>query len=103
MTTQLKAAVIGAGAISKEHLAFLSQSPQATLVGVCDLSAAAAKYGAQRYGAQGAYTDYKKMLAEAKPDVVHVLTPPNTHKMIATDCLQAGAHVLCEKPITSTL
>jgi predicted dehydrogenase len=103
MKSKLKAAVIGAGAISKEHLTFLSTSKQAELVGVCDLSAAAAKYAAGRYEAKAAYTDYKTMLAEATPDVVHVLTPPNTHKMIATDCLQAGAHVLCEKPITPTL
>lgn len=103
MPTKLKAAVIGAGAISKEHLSFLSETPQAQLVGVCDLSAAAASYAAKRYGAKQAYTDYKEMLSNASPDVVHVLTPPNTHKMIATDCLQAGAHVLCEKPITPTL
>ena len=103
MESKLKAAVIGAGAISKEHLSFLSTSSRAELVGVCDLSAAAAKYATEHYGAKGAYTDYKKMLAEASPDVVHVLTPPNTHKMIATDCLQAGAHVLCEKPITPSL
>ena len=103
MQNRLKAAVIGAGAISKEHLSFLSKTTQAELVGVCDLSAAAADYAAQRYGAKGAYTDYKKMLSEAAPEVVHVLTPPNTHKMLATDCLQAGAHVLCEKPITPTL
>ncbi len=103
MSKKLKAAVIGAGAISKEHLSFLSKTNQAELVGVCDLSAAAAKYGAERYGAKAAYTDFKEMLAQAKPDVVHILTPPNTHKMLATECLKAGAHVLCEKPITPTL
>ena len=103
MANVLKAAVIGAGAISKEHLSFLSKTPQANLVGVCDLSPAAAKYAAKHYEAEGAYTNYQEMLAQASPDVVHVLTPPHTHKMIATDCLKAGAHVLCEKPITVTL
>jgi len=103
MANALKAAVIGAGAISKEHLSFLSKSPQADLVGVCDLSPAAAKYAAERYEAKEAYTDYQQMLAETSPDVVHVLTPPQTHKWLATDCLKAGAHVICEKPITPTL
>lgn len=103
MANRLKAAVIGAGAISKEHLTFLCQTSQAELVGVCDLSAAAAKYAAQRFKAQGAYTHYHEMLAKTSPDVVHLLTPPQTHKPIATDCLQAGAHVICEKPITPTL
>lgn len=102
MTTALKAAVIGTGAISKEHLSFLSKCDLAHLVGVCDISLAAAQYAARQFQANTAYTDYRQMLEVAKPDVVHILTPPNSHKAIATDCLQAGAHVICEKPITLT-
>ncbi len=102
MPDQFRTSVIGTGAISKEHLTFLQMSERTHLVGVCDLSKAAANYAAQRFQAEQAYTDYKVMLAEAKPDVVHVLTPPNTHKLIATDCLKAGSHVICEKPIPPT-
>ncbi len=102
MTTKLKSAVIGTGSISKEHLSFLAQGDRAHLASVCDLSLAAAKYAAQRYGADSTYTDYQKMLHEVQPDIVHILTPPNTHKRIATDCLSAGVHVFCEKPITPT-
>ncbi|CAN5804218.1 hypothetical protein BH23CYA1_BH23CYA1_11020 [soil metagenome] len=102
MPQALRVGVIGTGAISKEHLSFLQQSDQARLAGVCDLSRAAADYAAQRFGADAAYTDYRAMLADIKPEVVHVLTPPQTHQLIATDCLQAGAHVICEKPITPT-
>lgn len=98
----LKATVIGTGLISKEHLSFLAESDRAKLVGVCDLSEAAANYATQRFGAEKFYTNYRQMLEEAKPDVVHILTPPHTHKTIAMDCLQAGAHVICEKPITPT-
>jgi predicted dehydrogenase len=43
------------------------------------------------------------MLEREKPDVVHVVTPPHTHVRIVEDCLHAGAHVLCEKPIAPTL
>jgi predicted dehydrogenase len=100
MTMALKAAVIGTGAISKEHLSFLAKCDRAHLVGVCDISLAAAQYAARQFQADSAYTDYRQMLETAKPDVVHLLTPPNTHKAIATDCLKAGAHVICEKPIT---
>jgi predicted dehydrogenase len=99
MATGLKSAVIGTGVISKEHLAFLQKCDQAELVGVCDLSPVAARYAAEQYHAQAAYTDYRQMLAQAKPDVVHILTPPQTHKRLAVDCLEAGAHVICEKPI----
>lgn len=110
----LRAAVIGSGTISKEHLSFLSgrlsggrasPSPAAgriRLVGVCDLSRVSAEYGAEEFGADHAYTDVSEMLMEAKPDVVHVLTPPQTHVDLVTMCLNRGADVICEKPITPT-
>ncbi len=97
-TRPLKAAVIGTGGISKEHLAFLSSSDRAELVGVCDLSPAAACYAAETFAGQ-AYTDYHRMLIEAQPDVVHILTPPQTHFKLAADCLKRGTHVVCEKPV----
>lgn len=108
----LRAAVIGTGAISKEHLSYLaghleggkgapgSVAGRIRLVAVCDLSAASAEYGATEFGADRAYTDVAEMLSDATPDVVHVLTPPQTHVELATLCLNGGAHVICEKPIT---
>jgi predicted dehydrogenase len=99
---RLKAAVIGTGQISKEHLTYIQQSQYAHLVGVCDLSAAAARYAAQQFQADAAYTNYQEMLEQTCPDIVHILTPAQTHERIATDCLKAGAHVFCEKPITPT-
>jgi predicted dehydrogenase len=102
MTTVLKSAVIGSGMISKQHLSFLQGCERANIVGVCDLSPAAADYAAETFQATAAYTDYAHMLEVAKPDVVHILTPPQTHLPIATDCLRAGAHVICEKPVAPT-
>jgi predicted dehydrogenase len=102
MASALKAAVIGTGVISKEHLGFLDRSDRVQLVGVCDLSPVAAEYAATRYHAETMFTDYRELLATKQPDVVHILTPPHTHKWIAKDCLEAGAHVICEKPVTLT-
>lgn len=99
MAAALKSAVIGTGVISKQHLSFLQESDRSNIVGVCDLSPAAASYAANTFGATAAYTNYAEMLEVAKPDVVHILTPPKTHFPIATDCLKAGAHVICEKPV----
>lgn len=99
MTAVLKSAVIGTGVISKQHLSFLQASERANIVGVCDLSPAAVNYAVDTFQAATGYTDYAQMLAEAQPDVVHILTPPQTHLSIATDCLRAGAHVICEKPV----
>ena len=69
-------------------------------VAVCDLSPAIADYTAARYGAGSAYTDHTEMLAVVRPQVVHVLTPPLSHARLVTEALEAGCHVLCEKPIT---
>jgi predicted dehydrogenase len=95
----LKAAVIGTGKISEEHLRFLNESSQAQLVGVCDLSPAMAEFAAQRFNVERAFTDYKVMLTETVPDVLHILTPPQTHVDIVTNGLLAGAHVIVEKPV----
>jgi predicted dehydrogenase len=103
VSKRLRAAVIGCGAISKEHLSFIASSERADLVGVTDLSRAAREYAAQRYGAAAAYENAERLLAEAKPDVVHVLTPPRTHHDLSIAALLAGAHVVCEKPIAATL
>ncbi len=98
----LRAAVIGAGAISLEHLPFLRDSDRAELVGICDLSPVSARIAARRFDAAAGYTDVAEMLAAAEPDIVHVLTPPHTHGSLVKACLDAGAHVLCEKPMSPT-
>lgn len=71
-------------------------------MGVCDLSRIAATVAAERFHARRAYTDAAVMLAEARPDVVHVLTPPQSHVPLCRQAIEAGAHVICEKPITAT-
>ncbi len=95
-------AVIGTGTIAQEHLTFLRDESSVDLAGVCDLSAAMANHVAATFGARSTYTDYRRMLKEVQPDVVHVLTPAHTHVAIAGDCLDAGAHVIVEKPIAIT-
>src|SRR3954469_6031840 len=96
---RLRAAVIGTGKISEEHLRYLTADPGVDLVGVCDLSPSLAKYAATRVKAAAAFSDSAAMLREARPDVVHVLTPPHTHAALVTDALNAGAHVVVEKPV----
>src|SRR5262249_1811822 len=70
---------------------------------VCDLSPATAEATAERYGIQAWFTDHRAMLAKARPDVVHVTTPPTSHFRLAMDSFDAGAHVIVEKPATPTL
>ena len=97
-----RAAIIGCGAIAAEHLKFLGSSPLVKLAGVCDVSSAAADFARVRFGAEAAFVDSSTMLTEVKPEVVHVLTPPHSHSAVVIACLDAGCHVVCEKPLTGS-
>jgi predicted dehydrogenase len=98
----VKAALIGAGQIARQHLACLKTLPGVELAAICDLSPATAEAAAERYGIPDWFTDHRAMLEKARPDVVHVTTPPTSHFLPALDSLDAGAHVIVEKPVTST-
>jgi predicted dehydrogenase len=98
----VKAALIGAGQIARQHLGCLQTLPGVELAGICDLSAATAEAAAERYGVQAWFTDHRAMLEQARPDVVHVTTPPTSHFRLAMDAFEAGAHVIVEKPATAT-
>jgi predicted dehydrogenase len=95
----VRAAVIGCGAISQEHLGYLQTSHVARAVAACDRSPAAARHAQLRFGLDEVFTEPAEMLDRTAPDVVHILTPPATHAELVTLCMDAGAHVFCEKPI----
>lgn len=99
----MKAVLIGAGAIAREHLGALQSVPGVEVAGICDLSPVLAEATAEQFRIPRWFTDHKKMLAEVVPELVHVTTPPGSHARLATDALEAGAHVLVEKPITHGL
>lgn len=96
----MKAALVGAGQIARQHLSCLRTLPGVELTAICDLSPATAEAAAERYGVRSWFTDYRAMLEQARPDVVHITTPPNAHFGLAMDALDAGAHVVVEKPAT---
>jgi predicted dehydrogenase len=100
------ASLIGCGRISFKHIeAFAKNIDQITLVAVCDpvLDRAAEKVKEYQKSVPGAeitiYADYRTMLAECKPDIVTIAAESGKHKEIAIDCLNAGCHVICEKPM----
>ena len=97
---RLTSVLIGCGAIAREHLAALRELDNVEVTAVCDLSAARAEATAERFNIGKWYTDYQTLLADLRPDVVHITTSPSAHFSIAKSCLAAGLNVLCEKPIT---
>jgi predicted dehydrogenase len=96
----LKAAIVGCGKIAEAHAEVINNTPEAVLVATCDREILMARQLAERYGAKNYYNDLSLMLSEAKPDVVHITTPPQSHYEIARTCLEAGCHVIVEKPFT---
>lgn len=99
----MKAALIGAGAIAREHLAALKAVPGVEVAAISDLSPALAEATAEQFRVERWYTDHRRMLQEVGPELVHVTTPAGSHARIANDALEASAHVLVEKPITPGL
>jgi predicted dehydrogenase len=98
----LRAALIGAGRIAGEHLACLREMPGVEIAAVCDRSKILAEVAASRFRAGAWYDDHRHMLSEVQPHVVHVTTPAKSHAAIAVDALNAGAHVIVEKPLATT-
>ena len=98
----MRAALIGAGQIARQHLSCLKTLPGVELVAICDLSPATAEAAAERYGVETWFTDHRAMLEKGRPDVVHVTTPPTSHFRLAIDSFDAGANVIVEKPATPT-
>jgi predicted dehydrogenase len=99
----MRASLIGAGQIARQHLACLKTLPDVEVAAVCDLSPATAEAAAERYGIPAWFTDHRVMLEKIRPDVIHVTTPPNSHFKLALDAIDAGCHVIVEKPATPTL
>src|SRR5688500_18912643 len=99
MTT---AAVIGCGDVSVVHLEAIEALPGSQLVAVCDTDPVAAARVSARYGVP-AFASHTELLAELRPDVVHVTTPHDQHVRPAIDCLAAGVNVVIEKPVAHTL
>jgi predicted dehydrogenase len=97
--TRVRAAIVGLGGISFEHLAKLQRLPIAEIVGICDLSETLAGAVSERFGVRSVFTRFDEMLTEARPDVVHVLTPPQSHRELVLQALERGMHVVVEKPI----
>ncbi|HEY4974900.1 MAG TPA: Gfo/Idh/MocA family oxidoreductase [Steroidobacteraceae bacterium] len=96
---KIRAAVVGVGYLGRFHAQKYAQLPECSLVGVVDSHAdAAARVAAEVRSA--AYGDFRELLG--KVDAVSVVTPTPTHYDIARAFLEAGAHVLLEKPISET-
>ena len=94
----MRVAIVGTGGIARVHRRIIGELG-GELVGVSGRSKAAAA----AFSGVPAYEDVEAMLAEQKPDVLHVCTPNHLHERHALAGFAAGAHVLCEKPLATSV
>jgi predicted dehydrogenase len=96
----LKIGVVGTGHMGKYHINNLSTVPNVDFASICDLNEEVVKKISTEYGVKG-YSDYKKFLSSV--DAVIIAVPTFLHYKFASEALEAGKHILLEKPMTKTI
>ena len=97
----MKYALIGCGRISVNHIA-AAQANKLDIVAISDILPEKMDEKRAKFDLDGntkGYADYKEMLAKEKPELVAICTESGEHARIALDCIDAGCHVIIEKPI----
>jgi len=93
-------AVIGCGRVARKHAWAISRIPEAQIIAVCDVVSEKAREFAALHGYSRFTTDYRKLLDIPALDLFSICTPSGLHYEMAEACMNAGKHVLVEKPLT---
>ena len=105
MAETIKTAIIGTGGMAQGHIERLLKMPDVEIAAFVDINPQSLERTQKRHGEAAAgiktYSDYKEMLAAEKPDAVVIVTPHTLHYQMALDSLDAGCHVLLEKPMVN--
>ena len=96
--THLRVGLVGAGYISEFHARAIKRVPNARIVGIADVVNSRAAGLASRFRIPKVFPTMEAMMNEGV-DVIHILTPPDTHAQLAIGALENGCHVLVEKPL----
>jgi len=102
MADTLRIGIVGCGGIANgKHMPALAKLPKVEMVGFADIIEERAQKAAKEYGQPKSTvtTDYRKLLSDKTIDIIHVCTPNDTHAEITIAALEAGKHVMCEKPM----
>ena len=95
--------LIGYGAWGQLHAQSIAAHPGAQLVSIVAPSQASRAAAAKAHPQAKIFSDYREMLGQTKPDIVDIVTPSNTHGEMANATLDAGCHVLLEKPMALSI
>ncbi|HYW42360.1 MAG TPA: Gfo/Idh/MocA family oxidoreductase [Bryobacteraceae bacterium] len=100
---KFRTAVFGTGFVGRVHLEGIRRLGYVQLAAIGEPQIEKAQHLADEFGAERAEADYRKVLEDPSIDAVHVCTPNFLHFPIAKDAIQAGKHVLCEKPLATSV
>jgi predicted dehydrogenase len=103
MSNKIRVGVIGLGIMGEQYTRIYHAHPYAEVAAVATRNPKRLEQIGTQYGVKDRYTDYRAMLAEARLDAVCVATPDFAHFDPMKAALEAGLHVLCEKPFTTEL
>lgn len=96
----IRVGIIGCGKIADAHADQIRRIPDCRIAGACDREELMAKQLYERFPVDQYFSDVSRMIDSARPDVVHITTPPQSHFELGKTCLEAGCHVYIEKPFT---
>jgi predicted dehydrogenase len=96
----LRVGIVGCGKIADAHASQIQRIGGCEIVGVCDREPLMARQLYERFPVRQHFSHLDELLSTARPDVVHITTPPDSHFDIARTCLERGCHVYVEKPFT---
>lgn len=101
MPGRLKVGIVGCGLIARRrHIpAYLKLKDKVTVQALCDTDESCARKLGNDYGIARIYSDYSRMLADEKLDIINICTPPQTHATLAIEGMEHGCHVIMEKPM----
>jgi len=102
MTARLRVAMVGAGYFARFHRDAWRRLPEVEVVGIADADGARAAAAAAEHPGAGAWTDASAMLAELRPDLVDIATPPDSHAALVEAALGRVGAIICQKPLAPT-
>src|SRR5262252_9467935 len=100
---KFKTALFGTGFVGRVHLEGIRRLGFVDLYAIGEPQIEKAKALAAEFGAEKTEADYRRILEDHTVEAVHVCTPNALHFPIARDAMQAGKHVICEKPLATSV
>jgi len=103
MSSSIRYGIIGTGMMGIEHMRNVALLPDAEVAAAADPNERSRSWAASAAPGVGVFSDYRQMLDRVEVDAVIIATPNHTHPTVLKDVFKTGSHILCEKPLCTTV